>query len=132
MGQPTATPRLDLGDVKRVVLGLCFLTTAGLLAAGWLIGDPTENEFAPDIVNNNPSTATMVYCTGISSCGSAAWTERLRPGQATSDNLNAGRGSLSVFVVREGGTRRCIRLSRYAKTIRLAEATRAACHPPYG
>jgi hypothetical protein len=74
----------------------------------------------------------MVYCSDISSCGSAAWTERLRPGQETSDSINAGRGSLSVFVVREDGTRRCIRLARYTKTIRLSEATSAACHPPYG
>jgi hypothetical protein len=46
----------------------------------------------------------------------------------TSDSINAGRGSLSVFVVTQGGVRRCIRLAHYTKTIRLSEATRAACH----
>ena len=96
------------------------------------MSDPTENEFAPKIINNTPSTATMVYCNGSSSCGSAAWwTETLRPGQTTSDSINAGRGSLSVFVVREDGARRCVRLAHYTKTIRLSEASRAACHPPY-
>jgi hypothetical protein len=37
-----------------------------------------------------------------------------------------------VFVVTKDGNRRCIRLAHYAKSIRLSEATQAACHPPYG
>lgn len=121
---------LDSRGVKRVGLGFRVLALASVLA-GCTINDPTENEFAPQIINNTRSTASIVYCSGSSSCGAAAWTESLRPGQTTSDSINAGRGSLSVFVVTEDGVRRCIRLAHYTKTIRLSEPTRAACHTPY-
>ena len=116
--------------MKRLGSWFGVLALAGVLA-GCSINDPTENEFAPQIVNNTPSTATMVYCSGSSTCGSAAWTETLRPGQTTSDSINAGRGNLAVFVVTQHGVRMCIRLARYTKTIQLSEATRAACHAPY-
>jgi hypothetical protein len=99
--------------------------------AGCTINDPTENEFAPQIINSTRSTASIVYCNGSSSCGAGWWTERLRPGQTTSASINAGRGNLSVFAVTEDEVRRCIRLARYTKTVRLSQATRAACHPPY-
>jgi hypothetical protein len=120
-----------LEGVKGVGLGVSVLALASVLA-GCTINDSTENEFAPQIINNTRSTATIVYCSGTSSCGSPGWTETLRPGRATASNVNAGRGSLAVFSVTQDGTRRCIRLGRYAKTIRLSDASRAACHPPYG
>lgn len=116
--------------MKCVCLGFGLLALAALLA-GCAINDPTENEFAPQIINNTRTTVTIYYCRGSSSCGNAWWTETLRPGQTTSDSISAGRGNLSVFVVREDDERRCIRLARYTKSIRLSEATRAACHAPY-
>jgi len=100
--------------------------------AGCAVGDPTENTFAPQIVNDTKSTATVVYCDGSSSCKPNAWKETLRPGKETSDNISAGRGDLSVFVVTGGGNTRCLRLSHYAKAIRLSEAKPTACYPPYG
>jgi len=117
--------------VKRICLGVSALVLAGSLA-GCAINDPTETEFAPNIVNDTGALATIAYCNGGSSCKDYAWKETVRPGQTTSDSINAGRGNLSVFVVREERGRRCIRLARYTKTIRLSGATRAACHPPYG
>jgi hypothetical protein len=117
--------------VKRVCLALVGVAAAGVLA-GCAISDPTENTFAPQIVNDTKSPATVVYCDGSSSCKPNAWKETLRSGKRTSENISAGRGALSVFVVTDGGNTRCIRLSRYTKAIRLSEANPTACHPPYG
>jgi hypothetical protein len=117
--------------VKRVGLLFSVVVLAGVLA-GCTINDPTENEFAPQIINDTRSTATVDYCNGSSSCGSATWTDTIRPGRKSSDSINAGRGNLAVFAVREDGTSRCIRITRYTKTVRLSAATRTACHPPYG
>jgi hypothetical protein len=107
------------------------LTVAALVLGGCSINDPTETEFAPNIVNDTQSAATMVYCSGTSTCGKPWRTESIRPGQSTSDSINAGHGNLSVFVVRANGISRCIRLAHYTKAIRRSAATAAACHSPY-
>jgi hypothetical protein len=117
--------------VKRVWFGFGAAALAGALA-GCAISDPTENEFAPKIVNDTQARATVAYCNGASSCTEHWWNEMLRPGQTTSDSVNAGGGSLSVFAVSERGQRRCIRLTNYTTSLRLSAATRAACHAPYG
>lgn len=117
--------------MKRACLGFSAAALAVILA-GCTINDSTENEFAPQIVNDTPSVVTIAYCGGTSSCTPYAWTETVRPGERTSNSINAGRGSLSVFVVMAKGRRGCIRLARYAKAIRLSRASLAACHPPYG
>jgi hypothetical protein len=123
--------QLDSSYVKYACLAFGAVALAVLLA-GCTINDPTENEFAPQIINDTLAVATIAYCDRSSSCKSYAWTETLRSGKRVSDSINAGRGNLSVFVVSEEGTHRCIRLARYTKTIRLSQATRTACHPPYG
>jgi len=116
--------------VKRVCLALGALAAAAGLG-GCAASDPTENTFAPQLVNDTRSTATVVYCNGSSSCEPDAWKETIRPGKRTSDNISAGRGNLSVFAVTDGGQTRCIRLSHYTKAIRLSEARPTACHSPY-
>ena len=68
-----------------------------VLLAGCTINDPTENTFGPRIINDTRSTATIAYCNGTSSCKPYFWTETLRAGASTSDNISAGRGDLSVF-----------------------------------
>ena len=99
--------------------------------SGCAINDPTENEFAPDFINDTAHTATVAYCNGASSCRKHWWTMSLRPGERTSSNINAGRGNLSVFLVEQSGRHVCIRLARYVKTVRLSTGTSAACHAPY-
>jgi hypothetical protein len=116
--------------VTKFVVGLAVLALA-ISVTGCSINDSTETEFAPQIINNTRWSATMLYCGGTSSCGKPWWTERLRPGQSTSDSINAGHGNLSVFLVMTKGTRGCIRLAHYTKAIHLSDATPAACHRPY-
>jgi hypothetical protein len=115
--------------VSHVSLALSVILLGAL--SGYTINDPTENEFAPSIINDTAYSAIIAYCNGTSSCGMHLWTENLRPGERTSDSINAGRGNLSVFVVQEGGRRFCIRLARYTKAIHLSTATLAGCHAPY-
>lgn len=117
--------------MRRLYLVLSVLALTGLLA-GCSFNDPTENEFAPRIINDTRAVATIGYCNGSSSCRPYAWRERLEPGRRTSDSINAGRGNLSVFVVTENGVARCIRLARFTNILRLSSATTKACHPPYG
>jgi hypothetical protein len=120
-----------LSDVTRLCLGLGLLALTGVLA-GCSVNDPTETEFAPKIINDSGSTATIAYCNGGNSCKAHWWIETLAPGRRAEDSINAGHGNLSVFLVTDRGQRRCIRLAHYTKAIRLSEATRTACHPPYG
>ena len=116
--------------MKRLIVGLLFFAVTGAIA-GCAVSDPTENTFAPQIINDTQAMATVAYCNGSHSCEPNLWTERLRPGKTTAHNISAGGGNLSVFVVSERAARRCIRLAHYAKTICLSAATRTACHPPY-
>jgi type V secretory pathway adhesin AidA len=116
--------------MKRLSLGLLVVALAGA-PAGCALSDPTENTFAPQIINDTALTAIIAYCNGAHSCKPTMWEETLRPRKKTGDNISAGGGNLSVFVLSERGNRRCIRLARYTKTIRLSRATPTACHPPY-
>jgi hypothetical protein len=123
--------KLDSGRVQRAGSWFSVLALTSVLA-GCTINDPTENTFAPRIVNDTRSTATIVYCNGISSCKPYFWTETLHAGASTSDNISAGPGDLSVFAVTANDGRCCIRLARQVKSLRLSTATAAACHRPYG
>lgn len=116
--------------MKRVWFGFGAVALAAALT-GCGASDPTENEFAPKIINDTQAMASIAYCKGTSSCAAHWWDETLPPGQSTSDSINAGRGQLSVFVVNERGHRGCIRLASYTTSLRLSAATRAACHAPY-
>lgn len=115
--------------MRRVYLAFAFALVCVL--SGCSISDPTENEFAPSFINDTASTATIAYCKGSSSCAESWWMETLRPDERTANSINAGRGNLSVFLIRDHGRRLCIRIARYVKTIRLSSATADACHAPY-
>jgi hypothetical protein len=117
--------------VKWVCLTFGAVAVAAVLS-GCRVSDPTEETFGLQIVNDTGSAAAVAYCNGSHSCSAYWWKAKLRPGTQTVYSVSAGPKSLSVFLVTKRGNRRCIRLSHYAKSIRLSLATHAACHPPYG
>jgi hypothetical protein len=112
---------------------VCLTFGAAAVAAvlsGCAVRAPTEETFGLQIVNDTGSPATVAYCRGGSSCTRPWWKTTFgRAGRPST--ASAPADSLSVFLVTKRGNR-CIRVSRYTKSIRLWRATHAECHPPYG
>jgi hypothetical protein len=116
-----------------VSLGLVIVVLSGLLAGcdTSKLG-PTENSFTPRVMNDTRSDATVVYCNRGPKCVPAQWTVTLSPGKSISSIVSVGSRGLAVLSVKEQGAVRCIRLERPVSSVRLSEATGAACHPPFG
>jgi hypothetical protein len=117
------------GKDPAVRYGVALLGLA-LAVAGCTIQDPTENTGGVKFINDTTAAASLNYCSNPA-CTQSSWHDSVPPGKTTQDSVTAGRGNLAVIVIRQGIRVKCLRLTRWAYVLKLSDATRSACHPPF-
>jgi hypothetical protein len=133
---PTANLRIAVRG-HPIILLFASISALAFCAAGCALVDPTEYTFDLRVVNNTSHAATVRWC-DARACTSPGWTDRVAAHSTSSDGVNNSSGGPLVFSVNHANGRAgCIRLdfgTRHISgaTIRLSEATAAACRGAYG